>query len=705
MERFIQTNPEKERKSTSVLNPISFKDKLNKEQLNVVNHIKGPMIVIAGAGSGKTRTISFSVAKLILLGIKPSEIMLVTFTNKASKEMLKRVENLLGKQPNGIWGGTFHSLANRFIRMYTYLAGLKPRYSIIDQTDAYLLIKHSIENIFPNYKLMNLPNAKQCYKILSYSINCNSSIKQVLEWKFPQFSTDLVFNLKKIFKEYAKEKIRNNLVDFDDLLVLWNKLLDEKLIAKKIAEKIKYILVDEYQDTNFIQAEIILKIAKVNQNMMVVGDDAQSIYSFRGANFKNLLNFGDHFRKIEKYKITYNYRSTPEILALANNSINHNINQFQKKMIPVKRSINKPKYIIVATEEDQAKYIANEILKCKKNGTEFTEIAILYRSNYHSLRLQKELQKVRIPFEVRSGLSFFEQAHIKDVIAHFKIIFNPFDRLAWNRLFLLIPGLGRKSANKILDLLEDSNDPLNKLTETNYLHSRLIGNRISHKTIRNIAHYFKNFEKFSPESNPSLMFKPIKSLIQNYIKKRYENYEERLKDINALYEFSLDFNSIEDFLDNLNLNETEISDSRTTKSANKHLKSRILLSTIHKAKGLEWKIVFILSLSETLFPAQRINDDNIDIEEERRIFYVALTRAKEELYLISPKIVKSFQGIKLLEPSRFITELNEDLYELIDYSNSLVENLDFENIEAHKQKFLPKFTTADELIRNDKGSH
>jgi DNA helicase-2/ATP-dependent DNA helicase PcrA len=709
MERFIQSIGEKNKKLKSSFNQSSFKDNLNEEQLNVVNNIKGPMIVIAGAGSGKTRTITYSVAKLIQQGIKPSEIMLVTFTNKAAKEMLKRVENLLGKEPQGIWGGTFHSLANRFIRMYTNLAGLKPKYTIIDQADAYGLMKLSIEKIFPHHKLMNFPTPKICYKILSNSINCNKSIRQVLEWKFPQFSIDISLDLKKIFNFYANCKTKNNVVDFDDLLIIWNKLLDERLIANKIAEKIKYVLVDEYQDTNFIQAEIILKIAKLNQNIMVVGDDAQSIYSFRGANFKNLLNFGDKFKNIQKFKITYNYRSSPEILNLANNSIKNNTNQFYKKMVPTVKNLNKPKFVVVDSFEDQAKYVTGEILNYKKGGIDFSEIAVLYRSNYHSLWLQKELQKIKIPFEVQSGLSFFEQAHVKDVIAHFKIIFNPLNKLAWNRIFTLIPGLGRKTAHNLLDILEDLKNPIKKLTDPEFLKSNKIGTKISSKTRSNTINHFKKIEHFTSESNPSSVIKSLMAVIINHIKNKYENFQDRLKDINALHEFAMDYKTIETFLDNMNLNISEFAENANKLRNNENLNNKILLSTIHKAKGLEWKVVFILSLSETLFPSERYNEDNFDIEEERRIFYVALTRAKNDLYLITPKVSQTSQRIRNLKPSPFLTELNRDLYEFIDCSKTNPQNIgsDYnqlkyeENyIKVKKEKFLPKFTTADKLFDN-----
>ena len=518
MEKFINQNQNESCESTShsVYN-ISFKNNLNPEQLKIVNNINGSMIVIAGAGSGKTRTITYAVAKLIESGVKPSEIMLVTFTNKAAKEMLKRVKALLSEEPKGIWGGTFHSLANRFIRKYTHLAGLKPRYTIIDQTDSEALIKLCIVEKFPNYKLMNFPNAKRCIKILSYTINTNRTVKQVLQWKYPYLLNETTINnLKSLFKAYQERKISpaNNQVDFNDLLVLWNRLLDEKEIAQNIAQKIKYILVDEYQDTNFIQAEIILKIAQINQNIMVVGDDAQSIYSFRGADFKNLLNFGDKLKTVTKHKITYNYRSTPEILELANNSIKHNRIQFQKTMKPVKKSSFKPKFVVVLDERDQASFIVQKILNYLDEGIDPSKIAVLYRSNFHSIILQKELQANAIPFEVRSGISFFEQAHIKDLLAHLKIIFNPYDELSWNRIFNIIPNLGKISSREIIKLIIKLKNPIKELNQYCLHNSDLTKAKISKRGFNNLIKYLKPFESFTPESKPSLLIQKIKLSIK-----------------------------------------------------------------------------------------------------------------------------------------------------------------------------------------------
>ncbi len=694
------------KKTTYSFNKISFRDNLNAEQFNIVDNIKGSMIVIAGAGSGKTRTITYSVANLIENGVKPSQIMLVTFTNKAAKEMLQRVKTLLGKEPTGIWGGTFHSLANRFIRNYTHLAGLKPRYTIIDQMDSYSLMKLSIEELFPNYKLMNFPNTKRCFKILSYKINTNRSIKQVLKWKYPHLlNKNIITKLETLFNNYNERKIKNNFVDFNDLLVLWNRLLEEKEIAQNIAEKIKYILVDEYQDTNFIQAEIILKIAQINQNIMVVGDDAQSIYSFRGADFKNLLNFGEKLKSIKKYKITYNYRSTPEILDLANNSIKNNRIQFHKTMKTVRKSSFKPKYVIVFNEREQANFIVQKILNFIEEGIASSEIAVLYRSNFHSIILQKELQANAIPFEVRSGISFFEQAHIKDLLAHLRIIFNPYDELSWFRIFKIIPDLGKISAQKIFEKIKKLEDPLRNLKNLNFFDYGLKETKISKRGFNNLMNHLKFLEKFSSDSNPSLIIQEIKMLIKPYIQKNFENFNDRLSDINALLKLSHEFKTIGSFLDNLNLNVSELSNN-VIKPEDEN--NRIILSTIHKAKGLEWKIVFIISLSEKLFPSSHITKDEFDIEEERRIFYVAITRAKDDLYLIYPKSTQANKRMNFLHPSRFVDELDSSLYELIDSSDNLIENLTLKsrqnlskknNSKINIRRGLPQFTTADELLK------
>jgi len=356
---------------TEEYNGVDFKTDLNEEQLEIVNNIQGPMLVIAGAGSGKTRTIVYSVAKLLVSGVKPSEIMLVTFTNKAANEMIKRVETLLGKKPRGIWAGTFHSIANRFLRMYAKTLGLKPNYTIMDETDAKGLMKLSIIKADVKDLEERFPTSAMSKAILSFSINCNKTIREVIQWKYNQFDSDAVIaKLRDVLKIYSTKKAEDSLLDFDDLLVFWSRLLDERFVAKLIAKKIKYVLVDEYQDTNYIQDEIIYKIVQQNpeHNVMAVGDDAQSIYAFRGANFQNILSFEKKYKGCKRYAITFNYRSVPQILELANNSIEHNENQFKKSMKATRPSGIKPFQVNLGDDKDQALFIANQILKLRLDG-------------------------------------------------------------------------------------------------------------------------------------------------------------------------------------------------------------------------------------------------------------------------------------------------------------------------------------------------
>ncbi|MDX1797205.1 MAG: ATP-dependent helicase, partial [Candidatus Lokiarchaeia archaeon] len=447
-------------------NEISFEEELNDEQLEIVNNIHGPMLVIAGAGSGKTRTITYSVAKLLLSGVKPSEIMLVTFTNKAANEMIKRVETLLGTRPKGIWGGTFHSIANRFIRKYAKTLGLKANYTIMDETDARSLMKLSIEKANVKEIKERFPNSRMSKDILSFSINCNKSVRDVVLWKYFQFnSEDVITKLEEVFKIYREKKAQDNLVDFDDLLIYWNQLLDERAVAQLIAKNIKYVLVDEYQDTNYIQDEIINKIVKQNpeNNVIAVGDDAQSIYAFRGANFENILNFEKSYTRCKRYTITFNYRSVPEILKLANDSIEHNKKQFKKSMRTTRPKGLMPYQINLGDDIEQAKFIANQILKLRSEGYELEEIAILIRAGSHSLRIELELNAKNIPYEVRAGVAFFERAHIKDMLAHLRIIENPYDEVSWTRVFSIIQGIGTSSGSKIFEAISILEHPIDAL--------------------------------------------------------------------------------------------------------------------------------------------------------------------------------------------------------------------------------------------------
>lgn len=683
-------------------NDINFEEDLNEEQLEIINNIKGPMLVIAGAGSGKTRTITYSVAKLLLSGVRPSEIMLVTFTNKAAHEMIERVETLLGKRPKGIWGGTFHSIANRFIRIYAKTLGLKPNYTIMDETDARALMKLSIEKANVKEIEERFPNSRMAKAILSYSINCNKSIQDVILWKYSQYnSEDVIRKLEEVFKIYGEKKAQDNLVDFDDLLIYWNQLLDERSVAQLIARKIRHVLVDEYQDTNYIQDEIIYKIVKQNpdHNVIAVGDDAQSIYAFRGANFQNILDFEKKYKKCKKYTITYNYRSVPQILALANNSIQHNVKQFKKSMRTTRPEGIFPFQVNLGDDKEQAYFIANQILKLRSEGYDLKDMAILVRAGFHTLRIELELKAKNIPYEVRAGVAFFEKAHIKDVIAHLRIIENPYDEISWSRIFTIIQGIGTTSGIKIFEAISKIENPIDALINKMFYAEQLKGSKIPKEGIKNTISYVKNLVGFTPEDIPSEVIKNLMLILEDYIKSKYDNWQDRMEDLNQLSIYANNFPSIRKLLENLSLNLSNLESKTVLAGSIMEEEKPLVLSTIHRAKGLEWRVVFIPMLCEDSFPSSRVKGDPEGFEEERRVFYVAVTRTKDQLYLISPSVIQGSRGYQTLRISPFISELNPKVYKKSSVQIKLKISKKRKD-RGEQRKSL--FQTADELIKNDK---
>ena len=687
-------------------NEVDFKADLNEEQLEIVNNIQGPMLVIAGAGSGKTRTIVYSVAKLLVSGVKPSEILLVTFTNKAAKEMFKRVESLLGKKPKGIWAGTFHSIASRFLRMYAKTLGLKPNYTIMDETDAKRLMALSIDKADAKDLEERFPTSAMAKAILSFSINCNKTIHEVIQWKYNHFDSDAVIaKLRDVLKIYRTKKAEDSLLDFDDLLVFWNRLLDERFIAKLIAKKIKYVMVDEYQDTNYIQDEIIYKIVQQNpeHNVMAVGDDAQSIYAFRGANFQNILNFEKKYKDCKRYAITHNYRSVPEILDLANNSIKHNISQYKKEMHTTRKNGMKPIHVSTESDEYQAEFIVNMINQLKSEEYDLEDIAVLYRAGYHSLRIELELQKYNIPYVVHSGVSFFERAHVKDLLAHLHIIQNPRDEISWSRILSMFQGIGKKTSSKIFDMISAINNPIEKLTLDNHLFNILNKLKIPKLVKEEICDYLKKFFISIKYNKPNEVINKLIHQLRKYLKIQHGNWQDRLEDLKQISVYSQNYDSIPIFLDTIALNKSTLESKKVGLSSIDN-KSTLTLSTIHRAKGLEWNIVFIPMLSDNLFPSSKVKINSPAYEEERRIFYVGITRAKDRLYLISPKSIKVFKGQRKLNPSQFIRELNPNVYKKkIHYYNNLNQLSPEEDLTKRrpkKKKELPLFTTADTLLKD-----
>jgi len=681
---------------TEEYNDVDFESDLNEEQLEIVNNIRGPMLIIAGAGSGKTRTIVYSVAKLLVSGVKPSQIMLVTFTNKAAQEMVKRVEILLGKKPKGIWGGTFHSIANRFLRMYAKTLGLKPNFTIMDETDAKGLMKLSIDKMGVKDLEERFPTAAMVKSILSFSINCNKSIHEVVQWKYGQFdSAPVLAKLGEVLKIYKTKKADDGLLDFDDLLVFWSRLLDERSIAKRIASKIKYVLVDEYQDTNYIQDEIIHKIVLQNpeRNIMAVGDDAQSIYAFRGANFQNILNFEKNYKKCKRYTITYNYRSVPQILDLANNCIEHNENQFKKTMKATRPSGVKPYQVNLGDDKDQARFVANQILKLRQDGYKLNEMAILVRAGFHTLRIEMELKAKNIPYEVRAGVAFFEKAHIKDMIAHLRVIENPYDEISWSRIFGIVPGIGTVSASKIFNVISKTDDPIVNVSSNTFIVKQLKGSRISKDGMKNLISHAKNLKGFTVDDAPTEVVMKLIGALEDHIKAKYDNWQDRLEDLHQLGVYAQNYPTTQKFLENLSLNASALESKTVQMGSQTEEEKPVVLSTIHRAKGLEWRVVFIPMLCEDSFPSSRVIGDAEAYEEERRVFYVATTRTKDELYLLSPAIRYTYRGPQTVRISQFVGELKPKVYKrsTVRYKTTP------QNKTASKKSKESLFTTADKL--------
>jgi len=603
---------------------IDFEKQLNEEQLEVVLSEAGPCLVIAGAGSGKTRTLIYKVAKLVEDGIPPAGILLLTFTNKAAKVMLSRVEKLLSLDSTAIWSGTFHHVANLILRRHINLLGFKNNYTILDEEDRHDLVSLAIDEFGLNQN-KRFPKANIASGILSLSSNISMSVDKTVMERFPHFS-DSIDDLLLMKEHITNKKKALNALDFDDLLLYLKKLLLEHEDVRNYYQKLfQHILVDEYQDTSKLQADIVDILAEGHRNIMVVGDDAQSIYAFRGAHYENILGFTERYPDAVVYKLQTNYRSTQSILDLANASIMRNKKQYVKHLITTRGTGILPLVVKTANTEEQASFIAKSILA---SDISLNEISVLYRSHYHSMEIQMELTRLGIPYEVRSGVRFFEQAHIKDVLSFLKFINNPVDELAFKRALKLYPGIGIKMASYVWDAFISGNHSISSLKKEDTL------NKLSRQAKHHFLDFYELISDLSEmkEKLPSdMLMLVLESLYKEYMKLTYTNFESRLDDIKQLTNYSTRFQNVTEFLSEMALVTTVASDD--AKDAENE---KVVLSSIHQAKGLEWKIVFVPWLIDGKFPVirngsqNRIEISNDAIEEERRLFYVATTRALQE---------------------------------------------------------------------------
>jgi DNA helicase II / ATP-dependent DNA helicase PcrA len=648
---------------------INYREALNDEQRAVVLAGKGPLLVIAGAGSGKTRTVTYRVARLIEAGVAPARIMLVTFTNRAAREMLSRVEGLLGAEVRRVWGGTFHSLANRLLRRHAVSLGYENNFSILDSEDAKDLIDTCIEEAAIDTRARRFPKGEVLQDLFSFATNTDTPLEQVINAKTPQFEP-LTAQIVRVDRLYQARKLDRNAMDYDDLLINWKRLLVEKPdIAALYQEQFEHILVDEYQDTNRLQAEIVDLLAEKQRNLMVVGDDAQSIFGWRGANFANLYEFKDRYPDAQVFRLETNYRSTPEILMLANASIASNRRQFPKNLQAVRPSRSfTPALVPLRDAEQQAAFVAARILELRDEGVPLDEMAVLYRSHYHSLELQLELTRRGIPYEVRSGVRFFEQAHIKDVVAYLRLLVNPRDELAWKRVLKLLPKIGNATAARVWERLAYVPEPLAMVRAEDFASVLPKG---AQGGWREFVELVKAMLEPDALNNPAKQIELVLARgYLDYLQASYENAEAREEDLRQLANFALRFDSTETFLSELALINTErFAAPGGTVGEDVVMggdeDEELALSSVHQAKGLEWRVVFLLWAADGRFPSARSLRDAEGEEEERRLFYVALTRAQDELYVCYPVLESDRARQSVVQrPSRFVTEVPRELLEV-----------------------------------------
>lgn len=635
---------------------IRYDAELNQEQLDVVLHGDGPCLVLAGAGSGKTRTVTYRVAYLLEQGIDPSQILLLTFTNKAAKEMLQRVSNLLGDETRGLWGGTFHSIGNRLLRAFAEELGYTSSFTILDQDDGQALIKAILKDRKIDPKARRFPTSAVLQNVISFSRNTLQSIDEVLEAKHPSF-VEFASEIGDIARDYADRKKMANAMDFDDLLVNWLRLMQHPTIGEHLRNQFRFLLVDEYQDTNAIQANIVLEMAKTHKNVVVVGDDAQSIYAFRGADVHNILDFPHLFPGAKVFKLLTNYRSVPQILDLANESLQHNTEQFQKELIAVLERGNKPVLVASASARQEAQYIAEQILALRAEGVALANMAVLFRSSAHSQTLEFELMKRDIPYEYRGGMKFFERAHIKDAVCYLRVVQNVADEPAWLRVLNLQTGIGATTAGAIAQQTIRSPDIQAIVTSDMGAH---LPNR-ARGGWEGLSEILRSVSLRTPR--PSDMLRAVlESSYQEYLEKEYPDWKERLEDIEQLIILAEGYPDPAAFLAEIALYDDVIGGRS---EATDRSEERMVLSTIHQAKGLEWDTVFILHLAEGSFPSRRSMAEAGGMEEERRLFYVAVTRARRRLFLTYP-ITSGFDVLALNQPSLFIEEVPPSLMERME---------------------------------------
>lgn len=632
---------------------VDYYKELNENQFLAATNIDGPMLVIAGAGSGKTRTLTYRVSYLLENGVKPHRILLLTFTRKAANEMLDRVTQLTNNQSaKMVDGGTFHAFANKVLRKYARLIGIEPNFTIIDSSDsadAINLVRHALN--IKKKKDELFPKKTQLQNIISGSRNKSLSIEEYVKKEYPRF-TPHIDVIEQIAQAYHEYKRTTNIFDYDDLLeVFLEKMKSNADFCKQVQSSYDYVLIDEYQDTNITQAELIGVLAKNHNNIFVVGDDAQSIYAFRGANFVNILKFHEQFPGAKVVKLNENYRSNQEILNFSNAVINEATLGYKKSLYSQKNAGYKPQVYRFADELKEASWIADEIEKEHDSGNKLKNLAVLFRAFYHSNFLQAELMKRNIPFVTVGGIKFVERKHVKDVMAYLRVTANFKDSLAWNRILTMIPNIGDKTAADISLQIRKQEFNAAVFTKKNF-----------YTDLVNLLSLLQSIKE-APEIKEK-----ISKIIQYYLpylEATEENAAIRKFDLDALQALSEKYKNAQDFINDFSLDPPNQAFQNKEVDKVEKIDDYITLSTIHSAKGLEWHTVFVIEAIDGLLPSHHSLNTLNEIDEERRLFYVAITRAKERLAITLPHYSMGYSAFFSL-PSRFLAGQSREYFDFSD---------------------------------------
>lgn len=630
---------------------IDYKKELNPAQLEAVTTIEGPVLVIAGAGSGKTRVIVHRVAFMIENGFNPEEILLLTFTRKAASEMLGRVQQLLKTStPQKVFGGTFHSFSNYILRKYSSLIGIPANFTIIDEEDSADTIDLIRSELKIEKKGRAFPRKNRIQEIISSARNRNLTIRDVIENDFSglRYFTE---QIELINRGYEKYKKICRIFDYDDLMdVLRDALRDNPAFRKRLNSKFRYIMVDEYQDTNVVQKEIVEYLSEESRNILVVGDDSQSIYSFRGANYENILRFPQKYPDCRVIKIEENYRSNQKILDFTNDIILNARIGYKKRLYSSILYDTMPEVRKFYNQESEAEFIVDRIMEYREKGIALNQVAVLVRAFWHARYIEAELNKRSIPYVAVGGLKFNERKHVKDMISYLRIILNPYDAVAWNRVLKYLPGVGAVTAGKIIEKI---------ISEKGIVTDAFEKQKFA-EGLRRLV------QMLNRAGGPEISLPHKIELIRDYytpiLQANEYDYQVRLLDINVLIELSSGYDDLEKFLTDFALDPPSRKFStKTVPETDESEDKSLTVSTIHSAKGLEWHAVIIPHALDGLIPSSRSLNNIEELEEERRLFYVACSRAKQDLLITMPSYVSGYDGF-LSYPSRFLAEISRDKF-------------------------------------------